>query len=87
MRKRPMHLVRSPTASRSLTPESTWRVRLDLTAPGCATPVSITANVRFAEDDGYEPPQGAMLVESCVPEGAQVLGQQKNRWTLSEDPE
>ena len=77
----------SANTVRSLTPDSTWKVKLDLEAPGCATPVTITASVRFAEDDGYEPPSGFMLVESCVPEGALVLGQQAARWQLSEDPE
>jgi hypothetical protein len=71
----------------SLTPACTWKVKLVLTAEGCATPVTVTANVRFAEEDGYEPPQGFLLVESCIPEGAVTLGQQPARWTLSEDPE
>ena len=31
--------------------------------------------------------QGLMLVESCLPEGAVELGEQKDRWTLSEDPD
>eukprot|EP00966_Prymnesium_polylepis_P147521 3407864-Prymnesium_polylepis.1 len=75
------------TSARSLTPACTWKVRLDLTAPGAASPVSLTASLRFAEDEGYEPPQGFVFVESCVPEGALTLGQQKGRWTLSEDPE
>ena len=49
--------------------------------------MSISASVRFAEVEGYEPPQGQMLVESCMPEGALSLGQQKAQWLLSEDPE
>jgi len=73
--------------SMTLTPASTWRVRLDLTAPGSATPVSITASVRFEEEDGFEPPQGFMIVDSCKPEGALALGRQGTRWVLSEDPE
>ena len=28
-----------------------------------------------------------MLVESCLPEGTVELGEQKDRWTLSEDPD
>jgi len=75
------------SAERSLTPDSAWRVRLDLTAPGCATPVTVTATLRFAEEEGYEPPQGATLVESCMPEDTLSLGQQSARWLLSEDPE
>ena len=31
--------------------------------------------------------QGLMLVESCLPEGTVELGEQKDRWTLSEDPD
>ena len=72
---------------RTLTPDCSWRIRLDLTAPGCATPVSISGSFRFAEEEGFEPPQGFTLVESCVPEGAISLGQQKARWQLSEDPD
>lgn len=72
---------------RTLTPATSWRVKLDLTAPGAASPVTITASIRFAEEEGYEPPQGALLVESCVPENALKLGEQKARWLLSEDPE
>eukprot|EP00966_Prymnesium_polylepis_P300067 6934175-Prymnesium_polylepis.1 len=78
---------RGDNSARSLTPSSTWRIKLDLTAPGTAATVSVTANLRFAEDEGYEPPQGFVLVESCSPEGALTLGQQKARWLLSEDPE
>ena len=74
-------------STRSLTPRCTWRIKLDLTAPGVATPVTVTASVRFAEDEGFEPPQGFLLVENCVPEGVLKLGQQSGRWTLSEDPE
>ena len=65
---------------RTLTPATSWRVKLDLTAPGAASPVTITASIRFAEEEGYEPPQGALLVESCVPENALKLGEQKARW-------
>ena len=75
------------SSTRLLTPATAWRVRLDLNSASCATPVSVTATLRFAEDDGYEPPQGKLLVESCVPEGAIALGEQVARWTLSEDPE
>jgi len=77
----------SSDGPRALTPGCSWRVRSDLTATGCATPVTVTAVVRFAEEEGFEPPQGSLFVESCVPEGALVLGEQKTRWLLSEDPE
>ena len=75
--------------TRSLTPACSWRIKLDMRAPGSngANPVTITANLRFAEEEGFEPPQGFMRVESCMPEGALKLGQQSARWTLSEDPD
>ena len=75
------------SSTRALTPGCPWRVKLDLTAPGITAPVTVTASLRFAQDEGYEPPQGNLLVESCVPEGALKLGQQSGRWQLSEDPE
>jgi len=72
---------------RSLAPDCSWRIKLELTAPGSATPVVVTGTVRFAEETGYEPPQGSLLVESCMPEGTLTLGEQSTRWQLSEDPE
>ena len=72
----------------SLDPACTWRMKLDVTAPKTSGKfATIQANVRFAEEEGFEPPQGFMTVESCVPEGALTLGQQQTRWQLSEDPE
>jgi hypothetical protein len=62
----------------SLTPASTWRLKMDLTAPKTSGQyATITANVRFAEEEGFEPPQGFMTVDSCLPEGTVTLGQQK----------
>jgi len=75
------------SGGRALTPDVSWRVKLDLTAPGTSSSVTVTASFRFSEEEGFEPPQGALLVESCTPEGALVLGQQKAQWLLSEDPE
>lgn len=44
-----------PTVGRrSLTSSCTWRVKLDLTAPGTTSSATITANLRFSEEDGYE---------------------------------
>ena len=77
----------SSGASRSLSPDSLWRVQLDLTAPTSASTKRITGTVRFAEEEGYEPPQGFMRVESCDPEATLLDGQQPARWRLSEDPE
>lgn len=80
--------VEGDSNTRTLTPASTWRMKLDVTAPKTSGKfATIQANVRFAEEDGFEPPQGFMTVESCVPEGALKLGQQQTRWQLSEDPE
>jgi len=72
---------------RALTPDCTWKVKLDLKAPDSASTITVTANLRFAEDQGYEPPQGFVRVESCVPDETLALGEQKVRWALSEDPE
>lgn len=73
-------------ATRSLTPGCSWRVKLELT-DGKGNSVPISGSVKFAEDEGFEPPQGFLLVEQSVPEGALSLGQQPTRWRLSEDPE
>lgn len=78
---------RATGAPRTLEPGCSWRVRLDLQSPEAAMPVSVTATLRFAEDQGFEPPQGKMFVESCSPEGALKLGEQTVQWVLSEDPE
>ena len=73
-------------SSFQLTPDCSWRIKIELTPPGTTTPVTITGTIRFAVDEGYEPPQGFLFVESSVPEDALSLGQQAARWTLSEDP-
>ena len=81
------------TSVRSLSPACTWRLALDLMPPveeGAAPSseaqegVTLTASVRFAEESGFEPPQGLLLVESCLPEGQLRLGEMSTRWTLSE---
>ena len=88
-------LARMATAAElaggSLTPASTWRLAIRLTPPGAeeaadAAATELTVTLRFATEGGYEPPQGLMLVESSLPEGAVQLGEQADRWTLSEDP-
>ena len=81
--------VRCAVADRTLTPATIWRVALDLVAPGSDNPAAktITANLRFREEDGYEPPQGFTLVESSLPDSALKTGEQSTRWMLSEDPE
>jgi hypothetical protein len=66
------------SALKSLTPGCTWKMKIDLTAPKTSGKYApVTANVRFAEEDGFEPPQGFMTVDSCLPEGSLTLGQQK----------
>ena len=81
------------TGVRSLSPACTWRLALDLTPPveeGSAPSseaeegVTLTATVRFAEEAGFEPPQGLLRVESSLPEGQLRLGEMATRWTLSE---
>ena len=50
----------------------------------------LTATLRFNEDPGYEPPQGQLIVDSCIPEGALQCGQPpqgRQLWKLSEDPD
>ena len=75
-------------SKRSLTPECKWGLKMDLTAPRTSGKyASVTTTVRFSEEDGFEPPQGFMTVDSCLPGGTLTLGQQKTRWLLSEDPE
>jgi len=74
-------------STRALTPASSWKVKLDLKAPSSAHTVTITGTVRFAEEEGYEPPQGKLSVDSCLPEGSLRLGEQPAQWSLSEDPE
>uniref|UniRef100_A0A7S4C309 Uncharacterized protein n=1 Tax=Chrysotila carterae TaxID=13221 RepID=A0A7S4C309_CHRCT len=83
---------------RSLSPACEWRLQLrlfpptkegaaDSEAPRAEDYEVVTATVRFALDEGYEPPQGLIRVESCLPEGALKLGEMPTRWMLSEDPD
>ena len=55
--------------------------------PGCTENVTVTAVVRFREEGGYEPPQGFLRIDSCLPEGVLPEGEAPGRWQLSEDPE
>jgi len=57
------------------------------TPKGDAAEETITANIRFEEEQGYEPPQGFVTIESSLPEGKLQLGRQPGRWKLSEDPD
>jgi len=78
------------TGARSLSPSCTWRIALNLRAPNTPDEEEsqlVTAVVRFAEEPGYEPPQGKLRVESCLPEGLLRIGEAEARWVLSEDPE
>jgi hypothetical protein len=72
---------------RTLSPATSWRLQLELGKPESSEKVSVTATVRFREEDGYEPPQGFLRVDSCLPEGVLQLGEAPVRWQLSEDPE
>lgn len=73
----------------ALTVDTQWRLRLRLSMPDAAAdaPLELTANVRFGEEVGYEPPQGLLRVESSLPEGVLATGDQPKRWKLSEDPD
>ena len=80
--------LRMGGTTRSLSPDTAWRLSLRLASPSAAPgtrPTSVTATVRFDEEQGYEPPQGKVRVESCLPENA--FSGALSRWTLSEDPE
>lgn len=60
--------------------EQPWRVALSLRdAP------ELVATLAFAEDAGYEPPQGRVRCVSSLPEG--VLGDAPRLYKLSEDPD
>jgi len=39
---------------RALTPGCPWRVKIDLTSPGTSKSVTVTASLRFSEEEGYE---------------------------------
>ena len=50
--------------TRSLSPDTAWRLSLRLASPSAAPgtrPTSVTATVRFDEEQGYEPPQEITL--------------------------
>jgi hypothetical protein len=80
----------------SLTSESTWRLQFEFFSgkdPAATEPDrTVVAKVRFALDEGYEPPQGIVeIVEDDDNLFAGVLTnaagtQMNNRWTLEEDP-
>ena len=72
----------------SLTAATLWRLSLSLKKEGSSAPATdVTVSLRFEEEPGYEPPQGMVRVEACVPEGIVELGVQPQRWQLSEDPD
>ena len=80
----------------SLTSESTWRLQFEFFSgkdPSKTEPDrTVVAKVRFALDEGYEPPQGIVeIVSDDENLFADVLRnaagtQMNNRWTLEEDP-
>uniref|UniRef100_A0A7S0I175 Uncharacterized protein n=1 Tax=Phaeocystis antarctica TaxID=33657 RepID=A0A7S0I175_9EUKA len=80
---------REELASGALNPATFWRLALNLHPPNKpdGESVELIVTLRFMQEQGFEPPQGLMLVESCLPEGTVELGEQKDRWTLSEDPD
>lgn len=71
-------------AQRALDAGTAWRFALELQTPG-AQAETVTATIRLEADQGYEPPQGTVRVETCLPEGA--LFASGTRWALSEDPD
>ena len=102
----PLRTIAVPTrggaviaAERTLTAASSWRLSLSVQAPG-AEPAEaaepLIATIVFEEEEGYEPPQGTLRVESTLPDGVLAsgvvtdpYGKQKRtqRWALSEDPD
>ena len=78
------------TTEASLTAATLWRLSLSLKKEGSSAPATdVTVNLRFEEEPGYEPPQGQLIVDSCIPEGALQCGQPprgRQLWKLSEDP-
>ena len=81
----------------SLTSESTWRLQFDFFSgrdPNATEPDrTVSAKVKFALDEGYEPPQGVVEileddenVFADVRRDAATGVQMNNRWTLEEDP-
>jgi hypothetical protein len=72
---------------RTLSPATSWRLQLELGKPESAEKVSVTATIRFREEEGYEPPQGFLRIDSCLPGDVLALGEAPGRWQLSEDPE
>lgn len=72
---------------RTLSPATSWRLQLELGKPEAAEKVSVTVTIRFREEEGYEPPQGFLRIDSCLPGDVLPLGEAPGRWQLSEDPE
>ena len=93
LQSQPQNLCCAPpqlqqTTEASLTAATLWRLSLSLKKEGSSAPATdVTVSLRFEEEPGYEPPQGMVRVEACVPEGIVELGVQPQRWQLSEDPD
>lgn len=76
----------------SLTPETTWRLRFSLnsvpTKNGRKVGDLFNVDVQFVEDEGFEPPQGAIIqILPSDSEEVPYLKVKSGRWQLSEDPE
>jgi len=85
-----------PTAT--LTEETTWRLRFSLngvpTKDGRKVGELFNVDVKFIEEEGYEPPQGSIqqILPAQEEDGSdsapvQYLKVTGGRWQLSEDPE
>lgn len=77
-----MEAAAAVTSKPSLTPGTYWRFTLDLQLPGSDAVQRIIATARFGEEKNIDPPQGRILVESSVPEGSLVAGEQSGRFKL-----
>ena len=94
--RRSRRLVPSASSLPSLTSESTWRVQFEFFSgkdASCITPDRVVKTmVKFAVDEGYEPPQGIIeIVEDAEgifakPETNASGIQTSHRWRLEEDP-
>eukprot|EP00557_Chaetoceros_sp_GSL56_P001056 CAMPEP_0176504588 /NCGR_PEP_ID=MMETSP0200_2-20121128/16021_1 /TAXON_ID=947934 /ORGANISM="Chaetoceros sp., Strain GSL56" /LENGTH=304 /DNA_ID=CAMNT_0017904045 /DNA_START=73 /DNA_END=987 /DNA_ORIENTATION=+ len=91
-----------PLAKATLTEDTTWRLRLSLngvpTQKGRKVGELLYVDVKFLQEDGYEPPQGTIqqIISSNQQQQQQQQGNDakttylkinRGRWQLSEDPE
>ena len=71
----------------TLTEETTWTVRMVLrgvsTEKGKKVDEIFNIKCKFLEDEGYEPPQGTLVLAGGEESRFQIS---KSRWQLSEDP-